>query len=249
MALNLFGRLMPPEESFTALFCEQALRILEAAQELRRMIVDDADIGLHVAAIRDIEMKADVVARKVFIAANRTFNAPIDREDILALAHVLDDAVDLIEDTAKGIARYDVHRLPAEMRAMADAIVDSAERLRKVMPYLDSRHARSQGHLRAVRGDRADRGACRRILRPGPHQPSRAASRGRDRHHRLPRPQGALRARRERRRQVRRHRQRRAVDHRQARLTGQGTQPMDAAALGLPVLDRRSSRSRCCSTS
>jgi len=138
MALNLFGRLMPPEESFTALFCEQALRILEAAQELRRMIVDDADIGLHVAAIRDIEMKADAVARKVFIAANRTFNAPIDREDILALAHVLDDAVDLIEDTAKGIARYDVHGLPAEMRAMADAIVDCAERLGKVMPYLDS---------------------------------------------------------------------------------------------------------------
>ena len=36
------------------------------------------------------------VARKVFLAANRTFNAPIDREDILALGHVLDDAVDLI---------------------------------------------------------------------------------------------------------------------------------------------------------
>lgn len=138
MALNLFGRLMPVEESFTVLFCEQASYIHDAAKELRTMIVDDTDIDAHVASIRDIEMKADVAARKVFIAANRTFNAPIDREDIMQLAHELDDAVDLIEDTAKGIARYEVHSLPAEMKAMATAIVDSAERLRKVMPYLDS---------------------------------------------------------------------------------------------------------------
>jgi len=138
MALNVFGRLMPPEASFTKLFCEQAACILEAAQALRTMIVDYADAGRLVAEIRTIEATADAVARKVFVAANRTFNAPIDREDILTLAHVLDDAVDLIEDTAKGIARYDVHKLAPEMRAMADAVVDCAERLRKVMPYLDS---------------------------------------------------------------------------------------------------------------
>ena len=138
MALNLFGRLMPVEESFTVLFCEQASCILDAAKDLRTMIVEDADIGAHVSSIRAIEMKAGVVARKVFVAGNRTFNAPIDREDILRLAHELDDAVDLIEDTAKGIARYDVHSMPEEMHAMANAIVDSAERLRKVMPYLDS---------------------------------------------------------------------------------------------------------------
>jgi predicted phosphate transport protein (TIGR00153 family) len=136
--MNLFGRLMPVEEPFTVLFCEQASYILDAAKELRTMIVEDVDIAAHVASIREIEMKADTVARKVFLAANRTFNAPIDREDILHLAHELDDAVDLIEDTAKGIARYDVHDEPAEMRDMANAIVASAERLRAVMPYLDS---------------------------------------------------------------------------------------------------------------
>jgi len=138
VGLNLFAALMPPEERFTGLFIEQASRILEAAQELRVMIVEDADIERHVAAIRAIEMAADAVARKVFIAANRTFNAPIDREDILALGHELDDAVDLIEDTAKCIARYDVHLFPPEVMQMTDGIVACAERLRDVMPYLDS---------------------------------------------------------------------------------------------------------------
>ncbi|MCC7326566.1 MAG: DUF47 domain-containing protein [Burkholderiales bacterium] len=138
MALNVFRHLMPPEASFTALFCEQAECILAAAKALRTMIVDGGDAGRLVAEIRNIEKAGDTAARKVFVAANRTFNAPIDREDILALAHVLDDAVDLIEDTAKGIARYAVHEFPPEMHAMAEAVVGCAERLRKVMPYLDS---------------------------------------------------------------------------------------------------------------
>src|SRR5512140_1644830 len=138
MALNLVSRLMPPEESFTKLFCQQAERILEAARELRKMIDGDGTIDQHVAAIRAIEEAADAIARKIFISANRTFNAPIDREDLLALAHDLDDAVDLVEDTAKGIQRYRITDFPDEMRAMADAVVSSAEVLHQVMPHLDS---------------------------------------------------------------------------------------------------------------
>jgi uncharacterized protein len=138
MGLNLFRRLMPPEESFTALFCEQAQRIFEAAQELRAMVDGTGPADQHVAAIRTIEAAADNVARKIFLAANRTFNAPIDREDLLALANDLDDAVDLIEDTAKGIQRYDIREFSHELRAMADAVVQCAEVLLKVMPYLDA---------------------------------------------------------------------------------------------------------------
>ena len=138
MSLNLFRRLMPPEEAFTPLFCEQARCIVEAAGELRRMIVEGAPAEPHVSTIRAIETAADGVARKIFIGANRTFNAPIDREDIMALAHIMDDCVDLIEDTAKGIQRYGVRDFPAEMRAMADAVVEAGTVLRKVMPFLDS---------------------------------------------------------------------------------------------------------------
>jgi predicted phosphate transport protein (TIGR00153 family) len=138
MPLNLFSRLMPAQEAFTPLFCEQAQRIVEAAEQLRQMIGEDILPERHVAIIREIEMAADAVARKIFIGANRTFNAPIDREDILALAHLLDDCVDLIEDTAKGIQRYGVRGFPAEMRAMADAVVEAASVLQKIMPSLDS---------------------------------------------------------------------------------------------------------------
>jgi len=138
MPFNLFKRLMPHEEAFTPLFCEQAQCIARAADELKQLIGDGATASQHVTAIRKIEVAADAVARRVFIAANRTFNAPIDREDILALGHVLDDCVDLIEDAAKEIQRYGIVQFDAEMRTMAEAVVDAAAVLQKVMPYLDS---------------------------------------------------------------------------------------------------------------
>ena len=138
MALNLFRVLMPAEEDFTPLFCEQAELIVKAATELRQMVAQQASAAEHVATIRALEMSADNAAKRIFVAANRTFNAPIDREDILELAHLLDDCVDLIEDTAKGIQRYGVRDFPPEMHAMGDAVVEAAEVLRKVMPSLDS---------------------------------------------------------------------------------------------------------------
>jgi len=139
MAFNLFSRLMPPEISFTNQFCEQTKCIHDAALELRDM-VDHQQVTAdkHVASIRVIEKRADSVARKIFIGANRTFQAPIDREDILLLAHDLDDVVDLIEDTAKGIQRYSISVFAEEMRSMVDAVVESADLLQQVMPFLDS---------------------------------------------------------------------------------------------------------------
>ena len=203
------------------------------------MIVEDVR---HRAARRGrsatIEMAADAVARKVFVAANRTFNAPIDREDILQLAHVLDDAVDLIEDTAKGIRATTCTSFRRRCTRWPTRSSRARERLQKVMPYLDS-VARDHKTIFALCEEIGQiEGRADESFDHGLTQSARAASRRRDRHHRLHRPQGALRARRERRRQVRRHRQRHAVHHRQARLSAapRPADDMDAAALGLPVL-------------
>jgi hypothetical protein len=59
MALNLFRVLMPAEEDFTPLFCEQAELIVKAATELRQMVAQQASAAEHVATIRALEMSAD----------------------------------------------------------------------------------------------------------------------------------------------------------------------------------------------
>jgi len=138
MRMNLFARLMPREEAFTPLFCEQTRCIVDGARELVALVEGQGEAGAHVGAIRRIEVEADAVARKIFIAANRVFNAPIDREDIIELANRLDDAVDMIEDTAKAIQRYRLADLPAQMRAIAQAAGRAAEVLHEIMPLLDA---------------------------------------------------------------------------------------------------------------
>lgn len=137
MALNLFSRLMPREEQFTRLFCEQTERIVDGARELAALVDKQGSVDGHVATIRAVEVSADAVARRIFTAANRVFNAPIDREDIIALANDLDDVVDMIEDTAKAIQRYGLTEYPPQMRAIADTVVRAADVLHEVMPLLD----------------------------------------------------------------------------------------------------------------
>ena len=127
MAFNLFGALMPRQESFTALFCEQVKWIVAAADALRQMCAAGDQVAAHLAGIRDIEMAADAVAKRVFTAANRTFNAPIDREDIYAMASRLDDVLDLIDEVADRFLVYKIDSPTDGAIAMAKIIVKAAE--------------------------------------------------------------------------------------------------------------------------
>jgi predicted phosphate transport protein (TIGR00153 family) len=137
MRLNLFGSLMPREEAFVALFCELSVTVLAAAREFEAMLVEaQGTVPSRFAAIERIEHQADAVARRILIAGNRTFNAPLDRENIMTLAHELDDVVDLVEEAAKEIMRYEVREFPPQMKEMAAAITRSAEKIKEAMPLL-----------------------------------------------------------------------------------------------------------------
>lgn len=137
MRLNLFGFLMPREEAFVDLFCEQSRHAVAAAMELRALIYGENTPEHHFEAIGRIEGEADAVAKQVILAANQTFQAPLDRENILGLAHELDDIVDLIDETAKGIRRYEVRQFPEEMKTMADAIARSATLIQQAIPLIE----------------------------------------------------------------------------------------------------------------
>ena len=203
MSLNLFSRLMPAEEAFTPLFCEQAKCVLRrcraaAGDDRRRTIPPktarcdhsrDRDGGGRGGA-QDLRRRQPDVQR-----AHRSRGHPEPRP-------LLDDCVDLIEDTAKGIQRYGVRGFPADMRAMAHAVVEAAAVLQKVMPLLDSiaKDHRTISALCEQVGQIEGRADASFDL--GAHALCGRSSVRRDRHDRLHRPQGTVRVDRERRRQV-----------------------------------------------
>jgi uncharacterized protein Yka (UPF0111/DUF47 family) len=69
-------------------------------------------------------------------ALNQTFVTPLDREDITALVHALDDVVDQVWAAA---ARLDIYQIPEPTetaRQLARVLVRETEALAKALPYL-----------------------------------------------------------------------------------------------------------------
>ena len=56
----------------------------------------------------EIEHQADGVTHTIISELNRSFITPFDREDILELAHEMDDIVDLIENVMRNLQLYHI---------------------------------------------------------------------------------------------------------------------------------------------
>src|SRR3954470_7569545 len=133
--IRAFRSLIPQDDRFIGRFCEHAKLIVPAAEEFRALMSDDCRAEDHAAEISRLEEAADRITRETILAIHRTFVTPFDRSQILDLITALDDTIDLMKDTGRRIALYDVGFTP-EMQAMADCVVRAVKELRDGMPLL-----------------------------------------------------------------------------------------------------------------
>jgi uncharacterized protein len=129
-------RFRPEDKGFYSMFTAASGNIVEAAEQLLNMIVQDVDRTAVAAQIKDIEHAGDEVTHEIMHRLNSTFVTPFDREDIQALAGRLDDVVDHIEAAADLLVLYGVGEVPMESKAMADLLVRAAHSTRDAMPSL-----------------------------------------------------------------------------------------------------------------
>ena len=88
--------------------------------------------------VMDREQDADDVTREVLIAVRRTFITPFDRGNIRDLITSMDNTIDQMQKTAKGVILFDVTEFTPQMKEMADAIVKCAELVQEAVPLLRS---------------------------------------------------------------------------------------------------------------
>ena len=86
--------------------------------------------------VMDREHDADDVTREVLIAVRRTFITPFDRGNIRDLITSMDNSIDQMQKTAKGIILFDVNEFTPQMKEMADTIVKCAELVGEAVPLL-----------------------------------------------------------------------------------------------------------------
>lgn len=134
--LRWFHALMPKEEKFFDLFARHSIAILAGAEALRAMLEGGNAIAANYQTVMDREQDADDVTREVLIAVRRTFITPFDRGNIRDLTTSMDNTIDQMQKTAKGIKLFEVTEFAPQMKAMADLIVKCAQLQQEAVPLL-----------------------------------------------------------------------------------------------------------------
>ncbi len=129
-------QLIPRDEKFYDLFCEQANLIHEAAQKLVGLFEDFQDVEKRVMEIKFVEHKGDQLIHGLMTKLNQTFITPFDREDIHALASALDDVLDLIDGAAARMLIYKVTAITPGARQLAKVVLHGAEIIVKAVSQL-----------------------------------------------------------------------------------------------------------------
>jgi predicted phosphate transport protein (TIGR00153 family) len=140
-AMRLLSVLMPRERQFFTLFNQHASLVVEGAAALVEMLSDYSDNGRRddfVARIQKIEHDADTVTHQTVALMHNTFVTPFDRDQINKLIQRMDDILDLIQDTAESLTLYDVHKLTAEVRHLANLVQLSCQKVHDAVIQLSS---------------------------------------------------------------------------------------------------------------
>jgi len=127
------------EQKFFDLFEGSARNMVKAAQKLKGMVDTWEDVRKSVDEIDDLEHEGDTITHEIMAQLHRTFVTPFDREDIVMLAHTLDDVTDFIHAAADAMLLYKIDRPTQRAKELADIIVQAAVEVEKVMPQLRHR--------------------------------------------------------------------------------------------------------------
>jgi uncharacterized protein len=152
---------MPREQKFFDLFEESARNINEAAIALQDMIGTWQFIDSRVAEITEMEHRGDTITHQVISLLHRTFITPFDREDIVLLAHTMDDIIDFIHATADAMFIYKITSPRQRAKELADVIVTATSEMEKAVTGLRKRTEFKQMLARCVEMNRLENVADR----------------------------------------------------------------------------------------
>ena len=121
--------LMPRQGIFFTMLEEIAEKIKAAAAvfgELTTVSTHD-QLESVAARLKPIETEADKVCNQLYMALDRTFVTPFDREDLAALTKTLDDVIDAMEHTAAFASLYHFDVLPEPMCQLVRITIEASQ--------------------------------------------------------------------------------------------------------------------------
>jgi predicted phosphate transport protein (TIGR00153 family) len=140
MSLNsLISWLKPHEMVFFDLLEASVGNLLDAAKyfesEFKSRTSPSEWAGMR-RKMKDYEHVGDEITHEIVDRLNRTFVTPIEREDILHLAHALDDVVDCIDGVCERMILYKITTVMPTAAELGRLIVAGAEELKPLIGHL-----------------------------------------------------------------------------------------------------------------
>ncbi len=126
--------LVPRELRFYELFKRQGELVSQTLDELCRSLVEGRSRHSH---LRDLEHECDEITHDLYNLTNLTFTTPMDRDDILTLAHSLDQIVDLAEEVSDRIDLYDVGAITDPAKQLGECLAQAGREVAKAAASLD----------------------------------------------------------------------------------------------------------------
>lgn len=130
-----FG-LKPREEKFYGYLLENTEIIRNAAEILQLALNQEGDLPELMAQIDALEKKADVNTAKIVGLLHKSFITPLDREDIYAIAHKLDDVIDCIQGVIERMELYNAGTASEGARELGTLVAKTSKQIDKAFSYL-----------------------------------------------------------------------------------------------------------------
>src|ERR1700759_2168277 len=153
------------------LFTDAAKNMEQAAALLLELLSSYPDRKEPATEILDLEHEGDRITHAVIDRLNHHRDAPIDRQDILALVSALDDVVDFTEEVADYLGLYKIEapmdqaiRLAHVLKAACRQIAEAIPRLRG---FRDISHYTVEINRLENEGDRITREAVASLFDGG----------------------------------------------------------------------------------
>jgi hypothetical protein len=133
MSLNsLISWLKPREMIFFDMLEASVENLLEASKLFEREFISKSHSSQWSDLrhqMKDLEHIGDKITHNIVDSLNRTFVTPIDRDDILALAHALDDVVDCLDGVCERLVLYKITKVMPLAIQLAHMAVLGSEQL------------------------------------------------------------------------------------------------------------------------
>ena len=144
-------RLKPKENKFFVLFSKSSNITYEISKCLPTAISNIDDLEKILSQASKLEKEADAINDKIIDELKKTFITPLDREDLFALANMLDDYVDQVQEIIERMYVYQAKQPIDLANDLAQLIESVGSSLVTIFNLIENVQANQQELLDEVR--------------------------------------------------------------------------------------------------